>query len=83
MIDYLITGCSGYIGSKVIDFLKLNNYSYLGIDKQCTDTEDRLKFNLVDKDKTLQILKERKPKIIVHCGTFSAIPYREDFSFLF
>ena len=79
MIDYLITGCSGYIGSKVIDFLKLNNYSYLGIDKQCTDTEDRLKFNLVDKDKTLQILKERKPKIIVHCGTFSAIPYREDF----
>ncbi len=81
MIDYLITGCSGYIGSKIIDYLKLNKYSYLGIDKHCLDSENRMKFNLIDKDKTFHVLKERRPKTIIHCGTFSAIPYRDDFLF--
>ena len=38
-----------------------------------------IKFNLVDRDKTLKVLRETKPKTIIHCGTFSAIPYREDF----
>ena len=79
MIDYLITGCSGYIGSKLIDFLHLNEYSYLGIDKNCIEEENIIKFNLIDKDKTFKVLEEKRPKIIIHCGTFSAIPYRDDF----
>lgn len=79
MIDYLITGCSGYIGSRIIDNINSKKYTYLGIDKDCAELEDRIKFNLIDKYKTFQVLENKKPKIIIHCGTYSAIPYRDNF----
>ena len=83
MVDYLITGCSGYIGSRIIDYLKLNHIAYLGIDKLCDESKNIVEFNLTDKDKTFKVLEDSRPKTIIHCGTFSAIPYRDDFLFSF
>ena len=33
MVNYLITGSSGYIGSKILNYLALKGIDYLGIDK--------------------------------------------------
>ena len=79
MVDYLVTGCSGYVGSKIIDKLKSNSQAFIGIDKFAEVSKEFNKFNLTDRNKTLEILEKTKPKTIIHCGTFSAGRYKDDF----
>ena len=79
MNSYLVTGASGYIGSKLIEYLKLKNINYLGIDKYCNESKNLRNFNLTDKNHLFKVLEETSPKFIIHCGTYSAIPYRDNF----
>jgi len=78
MTKYLVTGSSGYIGSRVINSLKENNLEYIGIDKICEDSSSDFCLNLRDRDSTIKLLNKTKPSIIIHCGTFSALPYRDN-----
>lgn len=79
MCDYLVTGANGYIGSKVIEYLENNCIEYVGIDKHGGKSNKIHQFNLNNKKKLFEILRQTDPKIIIHCGTYSAIPYRDNF----
>ena len=78
MVD-LVTGCSGYIGSKIIYQLISNQSTYIGIDKFGEESKNIILFNLTERDRTLEILEEKKPKTIIHCGTFSVGRYKDNF----
>ena len=78
MTKYLVTGSSGYIGSRMIKLLEDNNLDYSGIDKNCEPSGNVFCLNLKDRDSTWKLLNEIQPSIIIHCGTFSALPYRDN-----
>lgn len=79
MSDYLVTGANGYVGSKIIEYLENKQIEYVGIDKHGDKSTKVHQFNLNNKNKLFAILRQTDPKIIIHCGTYSAIPYRDNF----
>ena len=75
----LVTGSSGYIGSKIVDYLRVNNIDYIGIDKRDANSEKLKSFNLIDRNLTFGTLETYSPSLIIHCGTFSALAYKDNF----
>ena len=75
----LITGGSGYIGSQVVAKLEENQVEYLSIDKLNPSSGRKLRFNLCNKEKTLQAIEEFKPNVVIHAGTHSANAYAKNF----
>src|SRR3989344_4341586 len=75
----IITGNLGYIGSELLNEIKKKNMDYLLIDKEPQTGLGKLSFNLFDYEKTFKTIKDFQPDVLIHCGTYSAIAYRDNF----
>ena len=77
----LITGCEGFIGSHLADFLLEMGFSVYGIVYQDTKNIDHLggrlnvrKCNITDKETVWSILEEVRPDYVFHLAAQSLIP---------
>ncbi len=75
----MVLGSSGYIGSELVKELINNNIIYFGIDKLESSLDNVLCFNLCKKEKTINSIKKNSPDHVVHCGTYSALAYKNNF----
>jgi nucleoside-diphosphate-sugar epimerase len=76
----LITGSSGYIGRQISEKLMLLGCTVRGVDKSPVNTLiNENGFNLIEEDKTKNLLNNFKPDYIFHTGTNSALHYQKDF----
>jgi UDP-glucose 4-epimerase len=72
----LITGSSGYIGSCLFSFLKSKKNKILGIDKKKTKLNKQnnfIKCNFLDFKKSLKIINNYKPDLIIHLAAESTL----------
>ena len=73
----LVTGCTGYIGFHVCEFLELKKIPYFGIDNfsksHSKNIIDKKKFQKMDinSDKISILLKSKKIKTILHAAAYS------------
>lgn len=75
----LVTGSAGYIGSELMKRFHTQDIRCLGIDKSNVDGSGELRFNLCDRNRTLEVFDEFSPDYVIHCGTHSAVAYRQRF----
>jgi len=74
----LVTGCSGYIGSCLTNYLGSTKYIY-GIDKNHVNKWTKIKkknffkCNLLNKKKLLEIFNKIKPDVVVHLAAKSTV----------
>lgn len=80
MKKYLITGCEGFIGSHLADFLVERNlpvyamvYGDIRNIKHLNDTIEILPCDLRDKEKVNEIINRVKPDIVVHLAAQSFV----------
>jgi nucleoside-diphosphate-sugar epimerase len=75
----IVTGGRGYIGGQLIKALEKAQISYLSIDKLNTPSETTASFNLCDEKEVQKSIAAFQPDLFIHCGTHSAIAYRDNF----
>ena len=76
----LITGGSGYIGNQLIDRCISLKIPFSAIDKaKHKDKKDIVKLNLCNRKQTLDFIRKTSPNVIIHCGTNSALAYKNKF----
>ena len=74
----LITGCSGYIGSCLLNFLSPRKHIY-GLDKKIPSKWIKIKkknfykCNLLDKKKLIRVIRKIDPDLIVHLAAKSTV----------
>lgn len=78
-LKVLVTGNLGYIGSQIFELAKKENLDYLGIDKDFQEGPKVFCFNLCDYEKTSKAIKNFLPDVLIHCGSHSAMIYRDNF----
>jgi len=85
-MKYLITGCHGFVGKYMIDYIKNgeSDSEIFGLD--IIDKPDDLlnlsqyyKVNLLEKDKIQEILSAIQPDYIIHLASFSSVGYSWNF----
>jgi nucleoside-diphosphate-sugar epimerase len=75
----LVTGSCGYIGSELIDRLQADKVNYLGFDKLNSDLKQMLCLDMCDRASTVRTIRQFLPDRLVHCGTHSALAYKNNF----
>jgi nucleoside-diphosphate-sugar epimerase len=76
----LVTGGCGYVGSELVKELDHEGFDYLSVDRANPATEGKtVALDLCDRKSTVSLFREFNPTVIVHCGTNSAIAYRDRF----
>jgi nucleoside-diphosphate-sugar epimerase len=79
-IKVLVTGGFGYIGSELVKQLEKAGIDYVSVDKKNTSaTKNDIFLDLCDREKTIEVIGKFTPDVIVHCGTYSALAYRDHF----
>jgi len=73
----IVTGSCGYIGSELIGRLKAGGFRCLGIDKIADNTAS-LSLDLCDKKPAIRTIRDFSPDCLIHCGTYSALAYRDN-----
>lgn len=69
MNKVLITGASGFIGYKLMEYFYNNKYDVIGWDKQRLNNNlPIIQVNILDKEDVSENLSKQKPDIIVHCA---------------
>lgn len=74
----IIAGCNGYIGSELANQLKLNNITFIGIDKTPTKN-NYINLNLTDREQIIDIISLENPDYFIHFATHSALAYKNNF----
>lgn len=68
-MSILITGSSGFIGSKLCNFFIKKKIKFYGLDKKKSiNKKNFYKCNILDKDELYNILKKIRPKYIIHAA---------------
>ena len=75
----IVTGSMGYIGSQLVLELKKNGISHTQVDMREVKSNGHVNSNLSDHEATTVLINDTKPSCIVHCGTHSALAYRDNF----
>jgi nucleoside-diphosphate-sugar epimerase len=76
----LVTGGFGYVGGAVVRRLEQDGIDYLSVDRRYPRSKaNTVAIDLRDCAATAALIGEYKPDILVHCGTNSAIAYRDSF----
>lgn len=76
----LITGGLGYVGSELVKQLESDGIDYVSVDKKNPAAKKGTIFlDLCDRQKTARVIGKFKPDVFVHCGTNSALAYRDHF----
>ncbi|MCX6237752.1 MAG: NAD(P)-dependent oxidoreductase [Bacteroidia bacterium] len=77
----LVIGASGYIGNQVVNRCQRQNIQYSAIDKvNAKENKDIVKLNLCNRKRTKDFISHLSPTVIVHCGTNSALAYKNNFN---
>ncbi|TSC74477.1 MAG: hypothetical protein G01um101448_118 [Parcubacteria group bacterium Gr01-1014_48] len=74
----VILGSRGYIGSVLASTLKEAGISCTRIDMRGR-IDGHITLNLSDHEATRVLLRDLRPTLLLHCGTHSALAYRENF----
>jgi nucleoside-diphosphate-sugar epimerase len=74
----IISGCNGYIGTELVNQFKLNNISFIGIDKTTSSNNNCLNFNLSQEKQLNDIISKENPDYFFHMGTHSALAYNKN-----
>jgi len=76
----LVAGGFGFVGSEFVKQLENNSIDYVSVDKKDHAAKKRTIFlDLCDRQKTTELIEKFKPDVFVHCGTNSALAYRDHF----
>lgn len=88
MSKILVTGCAGFIGSHLCEYLLKNNYNVIGIDNinsyydtqrkhdNLTILEEYQNFKFYKEDiRDTQIISNQKPEIVVHLAGMAGVRY--------
>ena len=76
----LVTGSSGYIGAQLVSQLQQSGTDCISVDKRIPDGKSSAKnimLDLCDREKALKLISDFRPDCIVHCGTNSALAYKD------
>ena len=80
----LITGGAGFIGKELVQILMQKNYQIHVLDNlvfgQSFDCDNKItnhKIDITDKTKLIELVKNIKPKIVVHLAAIHSIPVCE------
>ena len=75
----LVTGTSGQLGFDVMEELARRGYEGVGADRSDTEANfEHVKLDITDKDRVLEVVKEIKPDVIVHCAAWTNVDGAED-----
>lgn len=75
----LVTGTSGQLGFDVMEELARRGYEGVGADRSDTEAGfEHVKLDITDKDRVLEVVKEVKPDVIVHCAAWTNVDGAED-----
>jgi len=80
----LVTGCTGYLGFHICEYLKTKKIPFYGIDNFSRSSQK----NIIDKEKFLKInisskhlpklLEQKKIHTVIHAAAYSFPPESED-----
>lgn len=70
MVDYVITGAKGQLGTELCKLFDSKKIQYAAFG---SDTMD-----ITDAEKTMKVIKAEQPKVIFHCAAFTAVDAAED-----
>lgn len=68
MEKVLVTGAAGFIGNKLIEYFKINNYDVVGWDCCEVQGSEIKKVDLLNETDVFDNLKKVSPDIVVHCA---------------
>lgn len=75
----LVTGTSGQLGFDVMEELTRRGYEGIGADRSDTEADfEHVKLDITDRDRVLEVVKEVKPDVIVHCAAWTNVDGAED-----
>lgn len=76
-----VTGGAGYLGSRLADSFQARGHAVLSIDRVFdAETARERRVDLEDRQATVRVMREFGPDLVVHCGTYSALAYRDAFA---
>lgn len=76
----LVTGGFGYIGAELVKQLVRQGIDYVSVDKKNPATRKNvISLDLCDRQKTAEVIGKFNPDVLIHCGTNSALAYRDHF----
>lgn len=76
----LVTGGSGYVGGELVKELEKHGVDYVSVDKKNPTGKKSVCLDLCDRKATAEAIERFKPDVLVHCGTNSALAYRDNFA---
>ncbi len=75
----LVTGTSGQLGHDVMGELARRGYEAVGADRAESDAEfEHVILDITDADKVMDVVREVKPDVIVHCAAWTNVDGAED-----
>ena len=77
--NIIIAGSNGYIGNQFAQYLDNNKIKYVEIDKLPSKKKYQYRFNLIDKKKIQDLIKQVTPDYFFHFATHSALAYKNNF----
>jgi UDP-glucose 4-epimerase len=76
----LVTGGLGYIGGALLRRFEQDGIDYLSVDKRYPHSDGgAVAIDLCDRAATAELIKSCRPEVVVHCGTNSALAYKDGF----
>ncbi len=75
----LVAGGFGYLGGELVKQLELCGVDYLSVDKKNQAGKRSICLDFCDRKATAEAIAKFKPDVFVHCGTNSALAYRDNF----
>ena len=75
----LVTGTSGQLGYDVMMELLSRGYEGIGADRSETEAEfEHVVLDITDAERVMEVVKEIKPDVIVHCAAWTNVDGAED-----
>lgn len=75
----LVTGTSGQLGYDVMEELARRGYEGIGADRSETEAEfEHAVLDITDKERVLEVVRNLKPDVIVHCAAWTNVDGAED-----
>ena len=75
----LVTGTSGQLGFDVMEELARRGYEGVGADRNDSDAEfEHVVLDITDAEKVMEVVKEIKPDVVVHCAAWTNVDGAED-----
>ena len=71
-MNILVTGGSGMIGTKFLEFFKKKNFSFT-FNKNSTSIPNGYQLDITDKEKTISLITKLQPDIVIHTAALANV----------